>query len=162
MRNFRNLIITIYVLFIAVAMQAQNQEKFGHLDFATLYSMMPGIDSVKVQYEQYARSVQEQFDAIDYQSNQATMSSIIKQTKEREIQDLQDRIEAFRTSAQQDLQDKEAALSEPLIEKARNAVKEVAKENGYTYVLNTSGGMLLYADPSDDIMELVKKKLGIQ
>ncbi|MCX6234582.1 MAG: OmpH family outer membrane protein [Bacteroidetes bacterium] len=171
MRNFRKLIVTTCVLFFAVASQAQNQEKFGHLDFATLYSMMPGIDSVKVQYEQYAKSVQEQYNAmqteyqnkvVDYQSNQATLSAIIKQTKEREIQDLQSRIEAFQISAQQDLQDKEAALSEPLIEKARNAVKEVAKENGYTYILNTSGGMLLYADPSDDIMELVKKKLGIQ
>jgi outer membrane protein len=160
-----------FFVILSIGMKAQNQEKFGHLDFAELYALMPGLDSVKTVYEQYATSIQGQFDAmqeelqgkvVDYQNNQATMSEIIRQTKEREIQDLQSRIEAFQVSAQQDLQNKEAELSAPIIEKAQNAVKEVAKENGYTYILNTTGGMVLYADPGDDIMDLVKKKLGIQ
>ena len=89
------------------------------------------------------------------------MSNIIKQTKEREIQDLQTRIETFNQQAQQDLADKENELTAPVIEKAKKAVEAVAKENGYTYIFNSSQGMLLYADPGDDITTLVKKKLGI-
>jgi outer membrane protein len=169
MKNLAKFFVVIFVL-TATALNAQNQEKFGHIDFGQLYSMMPGLDSVKAKYDQYARTLQSQFDAMqnelqskvmDYQSNQATMSAIIKQTKEKEIQDLQARIDAFQNSAQQDLQDKETELSQPLIDKAREAVKQVAKEHGYTYILNTSGGMVIYADPGDDIMDLVKKKLGI-
>jgi len=156
---------------LTLGVSAQNQEKFGHINFADLYALMPGLDSVKAVYEKYAASVQDQFDAMqnelqtkitDYQNNQTTMSEIIRQTKEREITDLQTRMEAFQTSAQQDLQNKETELTTPIIEKAQNAVKEVAKENGYTYILNSTGGMLLFADPGDDVMDLVKKKLGIQ
>lgn len=163
--------IVLSVCIMSFGANAQNQEKFGHLNFADLYALMPGLDSVKALYEQYAQSIQSQFDAMqtelqtkiaDYQNNQTTMSEIIRQTKEREISDLQTRMEAFQGSAQQDLQNKEVELTNPIIEKAQNAVKEVAKENGYTYVLNSTGGMLLYADPGDDIMDLVKKKLGIQ
>lgn len=164
-------IILLTICWMFIGANAQNQEKFGHLNFADLYAVMPGIDSVRIVYEQYASSIQNQFDAMqteletkitDYQNNQTTMSVIIRQTKEREIADLQARMEAFQASAQQDLQDKEMELTSPIIEKAQNAVKDVAKENGYTYILNSAGGMLLYGDPGDDIMDLVKKKLGIQ
>ena len=166
---FKSLFILAFC-FTTLGGNAQNQEKFGHINFADLYALMPGLDSVKALYEKYASSIQSQFDAmqneleskiVDYQNNQTTMSDIIRQTKEREIQDLQSRMEAFQTSAQQDLQNKEVELTTPIIEKAQNAVKEVAKENGYTYILNSAGGMVLFADPLDNITDLVKKKLGI-
>jgi len=171
MKNiFRSAIILSAILFTNITF-AQSNEKFGHIDFAELYSAMPGLDSVRVLYETYAQTVQSQFDAmqselenkvIDYQNNQASMSNIIRQTKEKEISDLQTRMEAFQISAQQDLQNKEAELTTPIIEIAEAAVKEVAKENGYTYVFNTAGGMVLFADPGDDLMDLVRQKLGIQ
>jgi outer membrane protein len=57
---------------------------------------------------------------------------------------------------------KDAELSEPLITKAKKAVEDVAKEHGYTYIFNSSDGLVLYAIPSDDVMELVLKKLGVK
>lgn len=169
MKNLFRTFILFSVILMTNMTYAQT-EKFGHLDFAELYTAMPGLDSVRALYEEYALSVQNQFNAmqteleskvIDYQSNQASMSSIIRQTKEKEIQDLQGRMEAFQISAQQDLQGKEAELTEPIIEEAEAAVKEVAKENGYTYIFNTSGGMVLFADPGDNVIDMVKAKLGI-
>jgi outer membrane protein len=98
---------------------------------------------------------------MDYQSQSATMSDLIKQTKEKELQDLQGRIDAFQQKAQTDLQAKQAELVQPFIDKAKVAVKEVAKENKYTYILNSIEDVVLYSETSDDIMPLVKKKLGI-
>ena len=89
------------------------------------------------------------------------MSPIIRSTKEAEINDLKDRMDAFEQTATQDLQNKESELTEPIISKARDAVEAVAKENGYTYVFNSTEGLLLYAQPSDDIMDMVKAKLKI-
>jgi outer membrane protein len=66
----------------------------------------------------------------DYQANMATMSNLIRQNKEREIMDIQTRMENFRAQAEEDLQEKELELTSPIIEKARNAVSDVAKENG--------------------------------
>ncbi len=150
---------------------AQKPQKFGHIDFVKLYSLLPGQDSANAAYETYAKGLQNQFatmqaelenKVLDYQANQASMSDIIKQTKEREIQDLQQRMEEFNIRAQQELANKETELTAPLIEKARKAVEEVAKENGYTYIFNYGDGRaLIYAEPSDDIMSLVKKKLNL-
>jgi outer membrane protein len=160
------LILTSFTFFA----QAQKTQKFGHIDFAKLYALMPGQDSIKAVYEAYATGLQNQLTTMqaeleskfnEYQANQATMSNIIKQTKEKEIQDLQARIEEFNAQAQQDLSDKEQELTAPIIDKAKKAVEDVAKENGYTYIFNSTEGLLLYATPSDDIMSLVKKKLGI-
>jgi outer membrane protein len=90
------------------------------------------------------------------------MSAIIKQTKEKEIADLQSRMEAFQQSAQQDISDQETKLTTPFIEKAKKAIQDVAKENGFTYIFNNVEGFLLYNEGGEDIMPLVKKKMGIQ
>jgi outer membrane protein len=70
-------------------------------------------------------------------------------------------MDSFEVTATQDLQQKEVELTSPIIEKARNAVEAVAKENGYSYIFNSTEGLLLYAQPSDDVMDMVKAKLGI-
>jgi len=102
----------------------------------------------------------------DYQSQANSMSDLIKQTKEKELSDLQARIDAFQQKANQDLQAKQQELVQPFIEKAKSAVKEVAKENKYTYILNAIEDVVLYSEPADDLMPLAmplaKKKLGIQ
>lgn len=169
----KKLISVLVVLFLFTGISnsfAQSDIKLGHVDFAALYGLMPGLDSVRVEFENYNKSVQEQFAAMqtelenkfmDYQANVEGMSEIIRATKEAEINDLKERLDAFEVQATQDLQNKEMELTSPIIEEARKAVEEVAKENGYTYVFNSTEGLLLYATPSDDISELVKKKLGI-
>lgn len=164
-------VIVVVFLFTGISSSfAQSNIKLGHVDFAALYGLMPGLDSVRVEFENYNKTVQEQFAAMqtelenkfmDYQANVDGMSEIIRATKEAEINDLKERLDAFEVKATQDLQNKEMELTAPIIEKARKAVEEVAKENGYTYVFNSTEGLLLYATPSDNIGALVKKKLNI-
>lgn len=164
-------VLFITVLFFATSNTfAQGKVKLGHLDFATLYSAMPGLDSVKTIFDEYNKSIQDQNAVMqseleskyqEYQASVSTMSDIIRATKEAEINDLKARLDAFQQKATTDLQNKESELTAPIIEKAQKAVQEVAKENGYTYIFNSTEGLLLYSDPSDDIMSLVKAKLGI-
>jgi outer membrane protein len=170
MRNFVKIVAVIAFAAMSFSVSAQKNQKFGHLDFAKLYAAMPGQDSVKAKMQVYMKTIQDQYAAMqteyeskvnDYTANKETMSAIIKQTKEKEIVDLQDRMQAFQNSAQQAMSDKEAELTAPIIEKAKAAVKDVAKDGGYTYVFNSTEGLLLYAEPNDDIMPLVKKKLGL-
>jgi outer membrane protein len=170
MKKFVSVIIVMSMIMGMSSTFAQSTIKLGHLDFATLYGMMPGLDSVRTEFENYNRSVQEQFAAMqtelenkfmDYQANAEGMSEIIRATKEAEINDLKERLDAFEVQATQDLQNKEMELTSPIIEIARKAVEDVAKEEGYTYIFNSTEGLLLYATPSDDIIELVKAKLGI-
>jgi len=171
MNRIGKFLTVLVFLTLAFGANAQTQSKFGHINFGRLYSQMPGQDSIVNIYETYAKGLQNQLGAMqaeleskftEYQANQATWSNIIRQTKEREIQDMQTRMEEFNQQAQQDLVDKENELTAPIIEKARKAIQDVAKENGYTYIFNSTDGLLLYATPSDDVMPLVKKKLGIE
>jgi outer membrane protein len=89
------------------------------------------------------------------------MSNIIRSTKEAEINDLRTRMEQFEQTATEDLQNKELELTTPIIEKAKAAVEKVAEEHGYTYIFNSTEGLLLYALPADNVMTMVKEKLGI-
>jgi outer membrane protein len=50
----------------------------------------------------------------------------------------------------------------PLLEKAQNAINQIAEENNYTYIFDISLGSIVYGQDSMDIMPLVKEKLGIK
>lgn len=166
----RKIIIVLFAVACFAGIKDVSAQKFGHVNFAELYQLIPGQDTAQAAYEKHAMALQQQLEAMakeleakiqEFEANQGSMTQLIRSAKQRELQDLNMRFEEFRNSAQSDLSAKEAELSKPLIDKARKAVEDVAKENGYTYILNSTEGMLLYANPSDDIMNLVKKKLGI-
>jgi outer membrane protein len=163
--------VVALIICCSFASQAQNPVKIGYIDFNTLLAAMPGIDSVKIKLQSYQKTLTDQMDAmkaefenkyLDYQSQSASMSDLIKQTKEKELSDLQGRIDAFQQKASQDLQAKQQELVAPFIEKAKVAIKDVAKENKFTYVLNAIEDVVIYKDEADDVMALVKKKLSIQ
>ncbi len=167
---FKVIAILAVVLASGFNSQAQAPVKIGYVDFNTLVAAMPGIDSVKVKLQVYQKTLSDQLDAMraefeskyqDYQANSAGMSELIRQDKEKQLQDLQARIDAFQQKAQTDMQSKQQELLAPIVDKAKKAVKEVAKENKYTFIMNGIEDILLYSEPTDDVMPLVKKKLGI-
>ena len=172
MKKLAKIFAVIALVFCMSALtQAQNPVKIGHVEFNTLLQAMPGIDSVKIKLQTYQKTLTDQLDAMkaefenkygEYQAQSATMSDLIKQTKEKELQDLQARIDAFQQKAQTDLQAKQQELLAPIVEKAKTAIKEVAKENKYTYIFNAIEDIMLYSETTDDVAPLVKKKLGIQ
>lgn len=167
----KRIVIVFFALFCFVGIKESAAQKFGHINFSELYQQVPGHDLARAEYEKYFSEIKQQVEAMEnelqqkymeYTNNSASMTPLIKTAKERELQDLNARYEDFRSSVTTDLQAKEVALSEPLIAKAKKAVEDVAKENGYTYIFNSSDGLVLYATPSDDVMELVLKKLGVK
>ena len=101
-------------------------------------------------------------DALDLVARiEATYTDLVKQDKIAEIQGLEQRIQAFQQNAQNALQQKEQELLEPILSKARAAIEDVAKEGNFTYIFDSSMGSILYADESENVMALVKKKLGL-
>jgi len=90
------------------------------------------------------------------------MTDAMKEVKMKEIQDLQNRIESTQQSAQEKIQNKKQEVYAPILEKADKAIKAVAKEKNYDYIFDQSGGSLLYGKETDNILPLVKAKLGIK
>ena len=167
----KRIIIVLFALFCFVGVKEMNAQKFGHVNFDAIYDQTPGRDAVEAEFEKYVMDIRKQLEAMaieikqkesEYATNSASMTSLIRTAKENELRDLYMRYEEFQNSANTDVSDKRTELMEPLIEKAKQAVEDVAKEHGYTYIFNSSGLLLLYATPSDDIMDLVLKKLGVK
>jgi outer membrane protein len=97
-----------------------------------------------------------------YQAQRSTMTDAVRGAKESELADLNKRLQDYNTSAQQQVQAKQGELGKPIIDKVRAAVAQVAKEKGYTYVINSSQTDLIVSPPGDDLLAEVKAKLGLK
>ncbi len=165
-------VLLIAFIFGSISSFAQSKAKFGHIDSNSLLALMPERETAKKAIEDHAKQLEEQLQTMqleletkyaDYVEKQAELSELIKKSKEQELADLQKRMQDFQATAQQDLQSKEMELLQPIIDKARKAIEDVSKEKGYTYVFDTGVGALIYwPKDSDDLLPLVKKKLGIE
>lgn len=171
MKRLVKLTAFVIMAFCAMNLNAQSKLKFGHINSDSLLKLMPGRDSAYAKIQNEVKTYQTQYQAMqteydtktqDYQTNLATMSPIIKSTKEAEIQDLQSRMQKFQTSAQEALQKKQTELLQPIIDKAKKAIEAVGKEEGFTYIFDSALGSLLYLGGGEDIMPFVKKKLNIK
>ncbi|MEI8279674.1 MAG: OmpH family outer membrane protein [Bacteroidota bacterium] len=153
------------------AVIAQSATKFGYINSTELLSLLPEVKKADGDLQVYAKSFQDQLElmgkeyekkAQEFQGGEKTMTDAIKEVKMKEIQDLQNRIQGLQQSGQEKVASKKQELYSPILERADKAIKEVAKEKGYDYVFDASGGSLLYARESDNILPLVKAKLGIK
>jgi len=171
MKSFKKL-IAAFALVVLVSSVGFSQAplKLGYIDSNEILSLMPETDSLQKELKKYAEYLDTQMSTMaqeyqakitSYQDNMNTMSDLIRQTKEKEITDLQARIQAFQQSADGDLSNKQAQLFNPLIDKVKNAISAVGKENGYTYIFDVGTGALVFFDNGDNVLPLVKKKLGI-
>ncbi len=163
--------LLMFVVVLSTAATAQKREKIGHINSNELLTAMPERTAVQKDLEEYANQLKATLDVMrkeyetkvgDFQSKQDVMTDIIKDNKIKEITDLEKRITEFQQTAEADLQKKEQSLLQPIIDKAKTAIDDVAKAEGYTYVLDSSVGVVLYSVDSDNILDKVKTKLGIQ
>jgi outer membrane protein len=164
------LLTIVSLAIITTSLNAQTKTKFGHIDSQALLEAMPEKAAADKKLEEFAATLEKQLGAMsseweakvqDYRANEAVMSDIIAQTKAEEIQNLEQRIQAFQQNAQQRLAKEEGNVYQPILDKAKASIEKVSEENGYSYVFDTSSGSLLYQPESDDILPLVKADLGI-
>ncbi|MCK4630699.1 MAG: OmpH family outer membrane protein [Bacteroidales bacterium] len=171
MKNLLKLLVLTLFLFSGTAVNAQNF-KFGHINSQELLSIMPERDSAEAIIQKYAMDLEGELEIMqveyrnklnDYLEKQDNLTPLVKQTKEQELNEFQSRIQDFTNNAQQELQKQEAQLIQPIIIKAEKAIKDVGKENGFTYIFDLSrGAVIFFSEQSEDILPLVKKKLGLE
>jgi len=148
------------------------QDKLGHINSKEIISIMPEIpgiekkiDELSKQWESEIMKMREEYNTKikEYQQKQDSMPDGIKQIRMSEIQEMEQRISTFQQTAYTDLQKKQQDLVNPVIEKVRKAITDVAVENNYTYIFDLSTQSIIYQSPkSNDITALVKKKLAIK
>nr|WP_294946018.1 OmpH family outer membrane protein [uncultured Mucilaginibacter sp.] len=150
---------------------AQAQTKIGHINFEQLVGLMPETKTLSTQIDAYKQTFvttltsmnnELQLKLKDYNDKKATMTDAVRVQKEGELQDMQKRFQDYQGTAQQSVEAKGNELTKPLVDKARAAIAAIAKEKGYTYVLNSSQTDLIVSPDADDLMAAAKLKLGLK
>jgi outer membrane protein len=163
--------IIIAIAFLALANTTFAQQKIGYLSSLELLSLMPEIKTADKSVETYAKTFQDQLMTMQkdyeakvkaFQASEKTMNDAIKEVKYKEIQDLQNNMMKLQESGEEKIQAKKEELYKPALEKANTAIQAVGKENNYTYIIDTSSSVLLYAKESENVLPLVKTKLGLK
>jgi outer membrane protein len=173
MKITHKLIVLAIALLVPAALFSQKTIKLGHIDSQKLIMAMPESDSAQKKLQKVEQEFQATLEELQvefnrkfktYQDNYTTMTELIRSTKETELNELSERIQNFQTQAQQDFERQRMELFKPIQEKAKQAVDQVAKENGFTYIFDIGPGVgaIVYASPdTEDILPLVKQKLGL-
>ena len=168
------LLLALVAVFITgFSVNAQTTMKIGYADVDYILSQMPEAKQVESDLQALNTQLQNQLQAKvqefqqkmqTYQQGAATMVDAVRAEKETELTQLEQRIQKFQQDAQTSMQKKQVTLMEPLYAKVGTNIEAVAKENGYTHILNGQVGgidVVLYSDEKFDVSDLVLKKMGI-
>lgn len=161
------------LLTLAASTSVFAQLKIGHIDSEKLMALMPERDSAAKVFEKYSADLNKVLEEMQVEFNNKyeqynlqidSLSDFIRKAKEAELAETRQKITEYQTLAQQELQKKQNELLQPIFDKVKKVIKEVAVANKFTYILDTAYGAVMYfpEDESMDILPLAKAKLGIK
>ncbi len=142
---------------ISFAASAQTL-KFGYVNYSELVQLMPEMDSVRVQIEAQEKETYETLGAMyeeyqtkaqQFQQKQATWTPAIRDSKMKELQEIEARFQENQQIFQQELQQMQQMLQAPVMEKAQNTVVELAKAQGLAFVLEET--QMIYIDAAQGV-----------
>ena len=162
-------VVAVVMSLVMGGISAKAQGKIGYINLAELIPTMPEYKKADTSMNEFNNALQQQYQDMvtEYQEQTALLGSkdTTKYTaaqlelKRKGVSDLLVKLQGWQQQAQQLYQQKQQDLIAPIQKKAVDAVQTVARENGYAYVLSKEA--LLVSPPADDLLPLVKKKLGI-
>jgi outer membrane protein len=162
--------IIIAVAALIVTHSSFAQQKIGYLNSTEILQAMPeyktmsdAIEKKKAEYSKMMETMYAEYDkkTKDLQSN-PNMDKPTQDLKTQELKDLEKRMNDFQQKAQGDLQNYAQEISKPLQAKYQSAVKDIAKEQGFAYVLDLAANNVVYYPETGglDLSPAVKSKLG--
>lgn len=165
MKNLKSLLIAT-LLFLGASQVSNAQAKTAHVDVSEIMTKLPAMLEAQKQLDKLSQTYQADYKTMGdeyqaklkkYDAEAATVTDAMNAERQKEVADMEKRIQDFGQTAQKELQTKEADLMKPIEEKVKLAIQKVGKAKGFQYVLN-SAGLLLAEGPNLTVD--VKKELG--
>ncbi len=170
--NYKSIAKWGVMVFAVIAFAATNMtaQKIGHMNSQLVFTEMPATKSAKSSMEDFSKQLNSDYTAkeeklqkkvadAEKRYSEGNMTPKELEAVRAEIQKQMAGLEQDRQRFQQQLIEKEEKEMQPLVEKFTNAIKAVATENGYDFIIDSSA--LLYAEDADDITDKVKAKLSM-
>ena len=148
---------------------ASAQQKIGYINTDELISVMPEAEKADAELKEYQASLSQQGQDLmkelgDKDSlfvrDSAKLSPSMREIKKNELIALYQRVQNWNQQAQEMYQQEAQKKIAPLRQKAMDAIKAVADEKKYAYILDNSA--VIVGPPGDDILPMVKAKLGVK
>jgi len=167
MKSLRNLFVAFVLLTAFNTVQAQN---VAHIDSEQLLMAMPETKAMETELKKVQQTYADEYNAQatalqaklkKYDAEAPTQTDVKNEERRIEVKSLQEKIQKYAQTADQEIQKKRFDLLKPIVEKAQKAVSDVATEKGVKYVFDASPGKGLIVFEGEDLLPAVKTKLGI-
>jgi outer membrane protein len=147
--------------------------KIGYANMEQLLSSLPEMKKVESEFASFDKQLkthlETQFNDFQkkveaFRQHYESMPEAERTRKQTELEQLQGTLQKLQQESQEQLANKHNNLLEPLLNQVKKAIQQVAKEQGYAFILNeNAGGMptLLFVDEHHNVSSLVLKKLGV-
>ena len=175
----KKLFVFILFLFAVTSIFAQGQQqtqqaqttvqRIGYVDFNVVMQQFPEaiqatstLESLRVKYAKELDSMGNAYknEVADIQKKYASMKPDQQRDIAAKLQAKEAYLTQFQTDKTNELNSKRDALYAPIQEKILKAIETVAKEEGYNFIFNKSGDVvLLYGEASVDMTYKVLDKL---
>ena len=163
--KIKYLLTAVVILVSVVVSNAQQALKIGHVNIQELVQKHPMIDSLQTIIEQESKDMQEIYEemiqeheaAIEkFEAESDGYSDFVKQTRQNEILEQSQKIQTYNQTAQQQLQNRNMELIQPIYKEINQEISNIAGAQNFTYVLDVSAGNVAYISPnSEDLTPLV-------
>ncbi len=163
-------LLTVALLLIFAGTVVAQELKFGHVNMQELILELPEKKAADEKLQAEAQTLQNRMQKMsdeheakfkEYLEERETMPELIRTTMEKEIQDIEQRLQNYQMMAQQTLAKKEQELYQPILEKLQKAIDTVGQTNGLIYIFDVSSQVVLYhSENSLDCAEMVKAELA--
>jgi len=168
MKKMKLFVIAAFIFLSAGSALAQ---KAGYIRLEDVVSLMPEVGKIDTLLQKYQTdSLNTQFtylvseynrkDSMANGKDSAKTPLATRNLIRQELEGYAYQIQNWQQIVQNAMQGKQSQLLEPVYRKVMNALNQVAKEGGYSYVYTKDA--LLVAPPADDLLPLVAKKLNIK
>lgn len=169
--------VSLLVLMAIFATNSQAQMKIAHCNIQVVLGNMPETMTMEQDLNTYRQKCSERLankekvaqdkynETIELLQKNAITEEEAKK-REDEILKLQQELKDDAQRYERELGERQADLLGPISEKLKKVIDDIAKADGYTYVLNSmdAGGtsIVLVGPEQDDITKRVMDKLGIK
>ncbi len=166
--------IALLILMVLPMTIAAQTLKFGHMNSSEIIPSMAEytkavneLSALEKKYTEESQRSQEEFSK-KYQEFQQAMADgslpqNIAERRQKELQDMMQRLEAFQQEAQQSMQKAEQDLMVPIYQKLNTAIETVGSSEGMIYVFDLARTPIPYVGAqSIDVTAKVKSQLGIK
>ncbi len=148
-------------------------QKYAFIDTKYILSQMPEYTSAQKEIddmaEKWQKEIEQKYSEIEkkykaYQEEEILLPEETKKIRQQEIMELEMKAKEMqkkRFGVEGDLFKKRKELIDPIQERIYKAVKQLAKDNSYSFILDKSkNSNIIYADPKYDKSDAVLRKIN--